>query len=135
MEGLILELLGELGEILCEFLLQILAELTVSVASRGIRRLRVGARKYGPGFSAVLFALLGVIAGGLSLFVFPHPLLHPSKLHGISILLSPLMTGFVMSGLGRTVQRRGRMPARIETFAYGFTFALGMALMRFIFAQ
>ena len=131
MEDLIFGLL----EIFGEFLLQFIFEVLVGIASRGLRRFRVSTRKQGTAFSAVLFALLGVIAGGVSLFVFPHPLFHPSKLHGISLLLSPLLTGFVMSGLGRTVQRRGRIPARIESFACGFTFALGMALIRFCFAN
>lgn len=131
MEDLIFALL----EIFGEFVLQFGVEILVGIASRRIRRLRVSMRRQGTVFSTVLFVLFGFMAGGLSLLVFPHPLFHPSKLHGVSLLLSPVMTGFVMSGLGRAVQRRGRIPARIESFACGFSFALGMALIRFFLAK
>jgi hypothetical protein len=135
MEDLFLALLSTVGEVLCDFILQLFLELMVGIASRGVRRLRVSARKQGPTLSAGIFALLGAIAGAVSLIAFPHPLFHQSKLHGISLLVSPLLTGMVMSGLGRTVQRRGRVPAQIESFMYGFTFAFALALIRFFFTR
>jgi hypothetical protein len=67
----------------------------------------------------------------LSAWMFPHPLVHTSKLHGISLLFSPVATGLVMAYIGRVWRRRGRTSVRIESFSYGFTFALAMALIRF----
>ncbi len=37
----------------------------------------------------------------------------------------------VMAFIGRTLRRRGRNSVPIESFGYGFTFALAMALVRF----
>jgi len=79
----------------------------------------------------VAFTLVGVAFGFLSAWMFPHPLVHPSKLHGISLLISPVLTGLVMAYIGRAWRRRGRTSVRIESFGYGFTFALAMALVRF----
>jgi len=32
---------------------------------------------------------------------------HPSKLHGIRLLISPMISGLVLGGIGRTVRHRG----------------------------
>jgi hypothetical protein len=36
-----------------------------------------------------------------------------------------------MALIGKAMRRRGRTSAKIESFGYGFMFALGMALVRF----
>jgi hypothetical protein len=40
-----------------------------------------------------------------------------------------------MSLVGSLLQRRSIRTLRIETFAYGFVFAFGMALVRLLFAK
>ena len=37
-----------------------------------------------------------------------------------------------MSQVGRALRRRNRATISIETFSYGFVFALGMAVVRFV---
>jgi hypothetical protein len=59
-------------------------------------------------------------------------LVQPSRFHGIN---RPLIAGLVMSQLGRAVRRQGLEAVEIESFGYGFTFALGMALIRFVFVK
>src|SRR5437016_5143010 len=83
--------------------------------------------------ASVGYTLLGALAGGLSLFIFPHPLVHPSRLHGINLLVSPVVTGLVMSLIGSILSRQGKKVVQIESFRYGFAFALGMALIRYFF--
>ena len=53
----------------------------------------------------------------------------------MSLILSPLITGSVMSLIGSSVRRHGKKPTRIESFGYGFAFALGMAAVRFFFVR
>jgi hypothetical protein len=79
--------------------------------------------------------LLGVACGAVSVFFFPHPLIHPSKIHGISLLVSPVITGLIMAQVGLLLRRKDKNAVRIESFWYGFTFALGMAFIRFIFIR
>jgi len=81
------------------------------------------------------FAVVGVAAGFSTLLVFPHRLVQPSRFHGISLLISPLIAGLVMSQVGRAVRRQGLEAVEIESFGYGFIFALGMALIRFVFVK
>lgn len=82
--------------------------------------------------ATAILVLIGLALGFVSAIIFPHPLVHPSKLHGVSLLISPLLTGFGMSAIGRGVRRRGRIPVQIESFAYGFTFAFAFALIRLL---
>jgi hypothetical protein len=80
--------------------------------------------------AALGYVMLGMATGGVSVFLFPHPLIHPSRIHGISLLVSPVLTGLVMSRIGAALRRYGKHPTQIESFGYGFAFAFGMALVR-----
>jgi hypothetical protein len=40
-----------------------------------------------------------------------------------------------MSQVGRAVRRQGLEAVEIESFGYGFIFALGMAIIRFVFVK
>jgi hypothetical protein len=61
--------------------------------------------------------------------MFPHPLAHPSRIHGISLLVSPVIVGVVMSLIGSVQRNRDKRVAQIESFGYGFAFAFGMAVV------
>jgi hypothetical protein len=79
--------------------------------------------------------LLGTVTGAFSLFIFRHPLVHPSRIHGISLLVSPLITGCLMSLTRAILRKQEKTAIQLESFGYGFAFAFGMALMRFFFAK
>jgi hypothetical protein len=85
-----------------------------------------------PPTTILKFTLLGLALSFVSVLVLPHPLVHPSKFHGVSLLISPVITGLIMSFIGRAVRRRGKTPVQIESFAYGFTFAFAFALLRLL---
>jgi len=139
------DLLGELFGILCELFFEVLIQLVfeggVDAVSRLPRRLhlapflRAKLSSNDPAATVLKFTFLGLGLGAVSLLVFPHPLVHSSKFHGISLLVSPLITGFVMGLIGRTVRRRGRAPVQIESFAYGFTFAFAFTLIRILMVR
>lgn len=137
MEEILGEILGLIFEILLEVLLQLIFEGGVAVASRAPRRfrfapfLRNALSPRNPPLTTMKFSVLGFLLGSLSVLIFPHPLVHPSRFHGISLLISPVITGLIMGLIGRTVRRRGNSPVRIESFTYGFTFAFAFALIRF----
>lgn len=131
MEDFFAAVLGALFEILAEALFEFLLGAIAGLLSRGIRRLYVTAHRIGPVFSGTICALAGALAGWLSSAVFPHPLVHPSHFHGISLLFSPLAAGLGMALIGRMSRAFGRSAARIESFGYGFVFALGISLVRF----
>ena len=120
--------------VLGDFLLQLICEL---VTEFGIRRLTESAEseKCMPVIAFFGYGLLGLLFGGLSLLLFPHPFVRSSKFHGISLLITPFLTGLAMSGMGWLRKRQGKVVLRIDTFAYGFIFAFGMALIRLLFTK
>lgn len=84
-----------------------------------------------PVLAVPLYLSIGVVLGILSVVLLPYPLVHPSRFHGISILISPLATGLIMFGVGATVRRSGKEAIRMESLIYGFVFAFGVVLVRF----
>jgi hypothetical protein len=135
MEELISAILSALLEIFAEVLLQVVAEFGVAIAGRWFDNLFSESRPWGPAAAAVGYFILGLIFGLASLFLFPHPLVKPSRFHGISLLISPLITGLIMSQVGVWIRQREFRRTRIESFTYGATFAFGIALIRFIWLR
>jgi hypothetical protein len=135
MEDLFAALFAAFAEIFFEALFELFCGVIGDLTVRFARGLVAEVRTMPPILASVGYLSFGVIAGSVSVLVFPHPLVHPSRFHGISILVSPLITGLVMSQVGVLLRRRGRQSIRIESFGYGFAFAFGMALIRFLFTQ
>ncbi len=111
-------LLNIIFELFIEFILQIVGEVHKNFdATRAV----------------LMYFGLGVITGWLSIMIFPHSFIRSSRLHGISLLITPLLAGFTMAGVGWIRRRQDKLVIRLDSFAYGFLFAFGMALVRFLF--
>jgi len=135
MEDLLAGLLSGILELLADLILQFAFESICDLAVRTFQNYFSEVKEVSPILAVFGYLLLGLASGFLSVFLLPHPLVHPSKIHGISLLVSPLVTGMVMSQVGGMLRRQGMRPIRIERFAYGFTFALGLAVVRFAFVR
>jgi hypothetical protein len=128
-------LLSAAAELLFEVFFQIALEAMVALIVRSVRNVFEKSNAIDPILAAISYLSLGTVFGIASLRLFPHPLFHPSRFHGISLLISPVVTGFVMSQVGLVIRRKGKHAVRIESFGYGFMFALGVAIVRFIFVR
>jgi hypothetical protein len=134
-------ILGAIAEFLLEAFVELIAAAVLDLASRaflGLFTSLAEALKDNRVLTGFMYALLGMLAGALSLLVLPHPLMHrehPMRFHGISLLSSPIIAGLVLSSVGTIMRRTGKKVTPIETFGYGFAFALGMALIRFFFTN
>lgn len=131
MDELLGAILGAIFELLIDCLFEVMLAEGAGLLSRLIRRFRVSVRRSNPIVATVVFALVGLGLGFFSVVLAPHPLLHPSRFHGVSLLISPVISGLVMAWIGRAWRRRGRDAVQIESFSYGFVFALAIALVRF----
>ena len=127
-------ILAGLAEFLLELFFELFAEAIVALILRSLRNLLSDAI-LSPIVAYVFYLSLGCAFGAASLLLFPHPIFHPSRLHGISLLISPAITGLVMSQVGAFLRRKGKESVRIESFGYGFTFALGLAIIRLAFVR
>lgn len=118
-----------------EFLLQIVGEVIVEAILQKLSR-QTWVRKTLNALVAVMMYLgLGIIAGWLSILIFPHSFIRSSTLHGLSLLITPLLAGLTMAGLGWIRREKGKSVIQLDSFAYGFVFAFGMALIRLLFTQ
>ncbi len=134
MEEILFGLLAALFEFVGDALLQLVGEAIFAFFSR-VLGYAFKPRTLNRTLDVCIYVLFGAMAGWVSVLVFPHPLVRPSRFHGISLLISPLLTGSVMSSVGSAFRRKGKRTTRIETFAYGFAFAFGMALVRLLFVK
>lgn len=129
------DLLAAILEVLAEVLIQLAGEFGLSVLSRAAGKFFTAIFELSPMGAAVAVVLLGFACGECSVVIFPHPLVHPSRFHGISLIVSPVLTGLAMSLVGRFLRSRGKRTIQLETFAYGFAFAFAMAVIRLFFVK
>jgi hypothetical protein len=140
-DELLAAILGAIAELLLEAFMELIAAAVLDLASRALLDVFTGltdAIKENKILTGFMYGLLGVFAGALSLLALPHRLIHrehPIGFHGISLLISPIIAGAVLSSVGAALRRWGKKVTPVETFGYGFAFALGMALVRFLFVQ
>lgn len=135
MLDLLFALLEMLAELLFEAAFEFVAESLGALILRGIAAVFDTSEFKNPLQAVIGYLFLGGVAGGLSLLVFPHPLVHPSRVHGLSIVISPVLAGLGMSLVGSTLRKRNKKVMQIESFGYGFAFALGMAVVRFFLTK
>jgi hypothetical protein len=122
-------------EIFFEFLIEVfggvLLDIVLHVSSRFVRaREAVNAL-----LILIMYFGLGLFVGWLSILIFPKAFVRSSNLHGISLLITPVLAGFTMSAIGWIRLRQGKLLIRLETFSCGFIFAFGMALIRLLFTE
>lgn len=118
-------------EVVGEFLLQVLGEALVELGFHSLGE--PFRRPPNPWLASLGYTLFGAILGGLSLLAFPDNLV-PEAFRIANLVLTPLAVGCVMAAMGAWRARRGEPVLRIDKFAYGYLFALSLAIVRFFFA-
>jgi hypothetical protein len=116
-----------------EIILQIIGEVLVETVFQRFWSIPWARKTIGVVLSLMLYLGLGVLTGWFSTLIFPHSFIRSSRLHGISLLITPTLAGLAMSGVGWIRRQQGKPVLRLDTFGYGFVFAFGMALIRFLF--
>ena len=122
-------------EIFFEFLIEVfggvLLDVVLHLSSRFVRaREAVNAL-----LTLIMYFGLGLFVGWLSILIFPKAFVRSLNLHGISLLITPVLAGFTMSAIGWIRQRQGKLLIRLETFSCGFIFAFAMALIRLLLTE
>jgi hypothetical protein len=121
-------LLEIVGEILLQGVIEALAELGLHALAEPFRKPR------NPWLAGMGYAVFGAMAGGLSLLVFPSHLVAGEMMRIVNLVLTPIAAGLLMCAMGAWRARRGDAVLRIDRFAYGYLFALALAVVRFSFA-
>ena len=128
---LLVALVGGLFEALLEIVFSLLGDLGL----HSVKEATASREDRNPILAGIGYALLGSIAGGVSLLIFPEAFARSERFHGISLLISPVLAGLAMAGFGWSLERSGKRRLRLDSFVYGFIFAMPMSLVRFYFTD
>ncbi len=124
-------ILGFLLEALFEIFAQVIFEMLAEVGLRSLAEPFRRPQQINPFLAGIGYLLYGAIVGGLSLLL-PRMFVAPWWLRLLNLVVTPVICGFIMGKLGQIRERRGDKPMRIDTFTYGYIFALAMAVVRYI---
>ena len=132
---ILLEVLKALLEAGGEVLIQMVVELFGEVVGHGMRETFRRPKPLVPWLAAIGYLAWGALAGGLSLWLFPDNFITTPWLRIANLFLTPLLVGLMMAKLGAWRRNRAQEPIRLDSFSYGFCFAFGTALVRYIWAK
>ena len=122
-----------------EIFIQLFGELLIEMGIRAIfdppsatteRR-----EKQSPWLAGLGYILLGLMVGAISVKVLPQGVFHSRELRFANLLVTPLVAGLVMALIGRWRRRHEQPTIGLESFFYGYLFALSMASMRYFFTH
>ena len=136
-----MEIIAELIFRIFGWVLQFLGELVLQVIFEGLAELLGHSTKNAfrrpprPWLAAIGHLTFGALAGALTVWLLPELFIKEQWLRLANLLLTPLAAGLVMEAIGAWRTRRDREVLRLESFAYGFCFAFGMAVVRYAFGN
>ena len=120
-------------QVILEFLIPLLGEFSIELGVRSLGEPFVRREARNPVIAGIGYCLLGLILGGVSLLFFPRSFVRSETVHGINLLITPVLSGLAMSAVGRLRKQQGKALLRLDSFIYGFLFAFMMALVRFVY--
>lgn len=115
-----------------EFLIQLVVETGAEVGMHSMGK--TFRRPKNPVVATLGFAICGLLAGGLSLLLFPHSSITDPTGRRINVIVAPIVAGAAMAVIGSLRRRRGQRLVRLDRFGYAYVFALMMALVRYRWA-
>ncbi|MBC7743161.1 MAG: hypothetical protein H7061_13255 [Bdellovibrionaceae bacterium] len=92
-------------------------------------------KKVNPYLAAVGYMFIAFILGGVSILLWPQHLIKDPDVRLKSLFITPIIAGYVMSQRGRILRLKQKNPIRLDSFIYGFLFALIFSLLRFYAAH
>ena len=128
---LLIWILQFFGELLLQIIFDALAEFIGHSIKEPFRR----PEPLHPWLAAIGYFIFGLTAGGLSLYILPELFIKAHWLRIVNLLLTPFVSGLVMAWIGSWRRRHSKEVIRLETFTYGFCFALAMSIVRFTFGN
>ncbi len=132
---MLFELLWGLFELLGEALLQTLGEMIAELIGHSLRDTFRRPKPVTPWLATLGYVAWGALAGAISLWLFPEHFIQSPALRLVNVLSIPLISGYVMAKVGAWRRWREQGLIRLDSFLYGFAFAFGMALVRYIWAR
>lgn len=116
-----------------EFIVQVIGQLLVELGLHAI--VEPFMKPPSPLLAAIGYILIVIALGFISLIAFSDYFVHSKVLRVANLILTPLAVGASMAALGAWRIKRGDRIFRIDNLAYGYLFALSIAMVRFWLAR
>jgi hypothetical protein len=119
-------------ELLLELILQIFGEFFLDIL---IHLFPKSSRDLSVYLGIVVYALIGAIAGGVTLLVLPAHLIRSQELRIANLVITPLLVAALMAWIGAIRRSREKRIVQMEEFVYAYATALTFAVVRFFWAK
>jgi hypothetical protein len=117
---------------LIEIFIQVMGQVLVELGFRSVANVFVKRPAKNPVLAAIGYFVIGGITGLVSLYIFSESYISSQYGRIANLIFTPLIAGLAMSELGKWRRKRGQDLIRMDSFSYGFLFAFGMVLARFV---
>jgi hypothetical protein len=117
-------------ELLLEILLELVGEPVLTVLARALAATLPSRWRNSPRLAATGYWFLGIFFGSLSVWLVPHYMINDPVLRIANLIVSPLMCGFTLAGVGMWRRRRDLQPSVLDGFRYGLLFGFTLQVMR-----
>ena len=128
---ILIQLLWGAVEILGELLLQVVFEWLGEAVAHRFKKAGGDRKPVSPWLAAIGYACAGAAAGAVSLLIFPHLMMGAEWMRVLNLIMTPIAAGAIMAAMGAWRRRHEKEVVRLDSFAYGYLFALAMAIVRF----
>jgi hypothetical protein len=128
-------MLEVLFEIVGELLLQVIFESLAQAGVHVVRNPDKQPKEHSLWLIIPGYILFGLIAGGISLWLFPDYLIRGKVAQVGYLVLGPIAAGAAVAAIGHWRSRRRVPRYGIDRFACGYVFALSFALLRYVVAE
>jgi hypothetical protein len=126
----VIQVLGWILQLLGELLVQVVFEAIAELIGHGVRRPFERSEPVRPWLAALGYVLFGAAAGAISLWLLPDLFIEKGWLRWVNVIVTPIAAGGIMSAIGAWRRHRDMRVIRLDFFAYGYCFALAMAVVR-----
>ena len=121
-------------------LLQFIFELLLNIISYVPFDFPVSRRRDTPEYAygilpAIIWLILGGLAGGASLLIVRHTIIHHSWLRIANVGISPVVSGYVSRAIATVRAKRDPFVLPRNHFWYAFSFSFAYAIIRFTYAS
>jgi H+/Cl- antiporter ClcA len=122
-------------DFICELVVQIIAETVADVLGHSIKEPFRRPKPVNPWLAAIGYCIFGSLAGCLSLWFLPNLFIKVQWLRVLNIVLTPIAAALLMAFIGSWLRKHDKEVIRLDSFAYGYCFAVSMSLVRFIWGN
>jgi hypothetical protein len=81
--------------------------------------------------SLIGYVILAALAGFISLYIFKHQIIANDNLRILNLIVTPFIAGYLMHLKGKYLISKNKPTIRLDSFWYGYAFALVFGAVRF----